>query len=113
VADEKCDVDRLRALSALMREFGVTKLVTPDGYSIERPPLSPLEAAVSTTPVGTASSRAEDEEDREIEAEAKAEKDLVSRWESFWGQVARSSGAPIPEFPGPDKASQFLARHRH
>jgi hypothetical protein len=104
------ETDRLRALLAVMREFGVTKLVTPDGYILEAPPLTPLEQALASAKQDAKTSKANDD-DEDLDGDEKREESLQAEWNEFWSRATRSSGAPIPRFPGADKAAAFLARH--
>lgn len=96
-----------------MREGGLTRLVTQDGFVLERPAPSPLEQAHLAA---LASRRPEAERDDadpadELDAEERAEHDLRERWDAHWSRVTRSSGADIPNFPGAEQAARFLGVH--
>lgn len=109
--DGTTEPDRLRALLTLMRELGATRIVTPDGLTIERPPLSPLEAAaafsVGQSTKGTAAA-SRDDVDEDIDGEERTEKDLRARWDEYWQRLTLSSNAGVPPFPGADKALRML-----
>lgn len=105
------ETDRLRALVTLMREGGLTRLALSDGTVLERPPVSPLEAALGARKASGASS-ADDPEDGDEEKEEAHERDMRGEWDSYWGRMLASSGGGAPAFPGPEKAQRFLSgRH--
>ena len=100
------EIGRLRALGALLREEGWTRLSLRDGTVIERPPPSPLEQAAAAARSSSLSS--DDDDDDEVATEERAERELEGRWRSYWERVTASSGAPVPSFPGPEQAMRFL-----
>lgn len=88
-----------------MREFGVTRIVTPEGLTIERPPASPLEASLVAAASAPGKASRDDEDD---DAQEEPEKDLMARWRSHWQRLTLSSGASIPAFPGREQALRML-----
>lgn len=105
-ADE--EPNRLRALLTLMREFGATKVVTPDGFVLERPPLSPLEAAVVRAQHVPTAASTDDDVDEDLDAEEAEEQSLRAQWTEYWQRLTLSSGASIPAFPGRERALRLL-----
>lgn len=109
------ETDRLRALVALMREGGLTRLALADGTVLERPATSPLEAAalIARQATSAAASAGDDDLD-EMDAEEKRaeaeERDAEQEWTAYWRRMLASSGTAIPAFPGIEKANNFLAR---
>ncbi len=105
------EADRLRALLAVMRESGVTRLVTPDGFVLERPARSPIEEAIAARANASTTAKSTTDDDEDLDGEEEAEKATAERWNEFWSRATRSSGAPVPRFPGVEKAAAFLRRH--
>jgi hypothetical protein len=112
--DDANEAERLRALVTLMRDGGLTRLVLPDGTTLERPPMSPIEMALAARQASSAASEDDDldEMDRDERAKEREEADTESAWNSYWSRMTASSGSGIPKYPGVEKASKFLgARH--
>lgn len=94
-----------------MREFGATRLALPNGLILERPPVSPLEAAAvvaASQKKAAKTTAAPGEEPDDDEGEEAQEKALKARWAEHWQRLTLSSGAPIPSFPGREKALRML-----
>lgn len=105
---EPNEADRLRALLSLMREFQVTEMVTPDGYTLRTPVFaSPLVAALAAS---SHSQKDDDDDGDEVAVEERAGRDLRKAWERHWERASRSSGSGVPAYPGDETASRFLGR---
>ena len=109
------EVDRLRALVALMREGGMTRLALTDGTVLERDPeVAKFELATREAPTEPripAAPDTRDDEEKKADAEKDERRSIEQEWNAWWARATRSSGAGIPPFPGPDKASRFLGRY--
>lgn len=107
------ETDRLRALVALMREGGLTRLALADGTVLERP-LSAVEAAALVARQATSAAAPAADDLDELDAEEKRaeaeEKDAEADWNAYWRRMTASSGSGIPAFPGVAKATNFLSR---
>ncbi len=87
------ELRRLRALGTWMREVGASELSLGDVHirlgpqsrvRLDDKPIDPDEKAELTA------------EERELAGKSAAERD----WFKQWRRIVRSSGAPIPPFPG-------------
>lgn len=93
----------MRALMSAMREYGATELVLGETRIVlHATPPRPLRRGHTTAP-GHAGSD-DDDVDRELSELEKAE----SAWTCYWSRLVRSSGAPVPPFPGLDRYKALM-----
>lgn len=91
--------DTLRLLAEhgpALRAAGFAHVALPDGTSFTLTPATP--AAPS---VGVAGAPPEvDDADEDLDGEALELATAEKNWRAYWERMTRSSGAPIPPFPG-------------
>lgn len=87
------ELARLKAIGDWMRDVGASELTLGD-LRIKLAPRHP------EAPGRAAGDPEEAEELSEEQRAARAEKTAEQEWNEKWRRITRSSGAPIPPFPG-------------
>ncbi len=99
----KVELERLRAIGAWMREVGVVELQTTGCMRGD------IHIRLGPAPVVHAEpAHVDPDEKEELTAEQLELKNLSVQereWLRRWRRITRSSGAPIPPFPGREKAT--------
>lgn len=100
-------IDTLRSLIALCRETGATRARLRDGTEVE------LDSKFQP-PQMQAPRMALDPLDNEVDTEerrqSRLDQQLRAEWDETWSRYTASSGAPIPPYPGGDRARAWLSR---